>query len=108
MAFKMTNAPFQKETKAERKAANKAYRQGLRQDRKNDRDAKPYVKGTKNTGELLDKLANPKKTEEKHGVKKGLKAMAALGTAGALIPKIYKKLVGPMINGIRYPAGYEG
>jgi hypothetical protein len=107
MAFKMNNAPFQKETKEQRKAANKAYRQSLKQERKNEKAARPYTKGTKTTDELLDKLANPAKTEENHGIKKGVKAIGTLAAIGAVVPKIYKKLVGPMINGVRYPASYR-
>ena len=107
MAFKMNNAPFPKETREQRKAANKAYRQGLKQDRQNERDAKPYVKGTKNTSKLLDKLSNPAKTEENYGIKKAGKLASTLVTIGTVGPKIYKKLVGPMINGVRYPASYR-
>ena len=93
----MNNAPFQnKETRAKRKEA-----------RKSKRDLKPYTKGTKTSGELLDKLSNPAKTEENHGIKKGIKAMGTLAAIGAAAPKIYKKLVGPMINGVRYPASYR-
>ena len=77
MAFKMKGAPFQKETKEQRKAANKAYRQSIKQERKNEKAAKPYTKGTKTSGELLDKLSNPAKTEKKHTIKKGVKRMAA-------------------------------
>jgi hypothetical protein len=107
MAFKMKGAPFQKETKEQRKAANKSYRQSLKADRKREKEAKPYVKGTKTSSELLGKLNNPKKTEEKHDIKKGVKAMGTLAAVGAVVPKIYKKLVGPMINGVRYPASYR-
>ena len=107
MAFKMNNAPFPKETREQRKAGNKAYRQSLKQERENERDAKPYVKGTKTSGELLDKLSNPAKTEENHGIKKGGKAIATLAAIGAAAPKIYKKFVGPMINGVRYPPSYR-
>lgn len=113
MAFKMKGAPFQsheqghKESRAERKAANKAYRQSLKDDRKREKEAKPYVKGTKTSLELLGKLNNPKKTEEKHGIKKGVKAMGTLAAIGAAAPKIYKKFVGPKINGVRYPPSYR-
>ena len=82
MAFKMNNAPFQKETREQRKAANKAYRQSLKQERKNEKAAKPYTKGTKTTGELLDKLADPAKTEKKHTIKKGVKNIAAAVSTG--------------------------
>ena len=104
--FKMKGFPKQ-ETKAERKAANKAYRQSLKDDRKREKEAKPYVKGTKTSSELLSKLNNPKKTEEKHGIKKGVKAMGTLAALGAVAPKIYKKFVGPKINGVRYPPSYR-
>lgn len=99
----MTNAPFQKGK--EERVANRADK---KQHRVTKRENKPFVNGTKDVGHLLNKLENPEKTREKHGIKKGVKAMAALGTAGALIPKVYKKLVGPMINGTRYPAGHGG
>ena len=85
MAFKMNNAPFQKETREQRKAGNRAYRQSLKQERENERDAKPYVKGAKNTSQLLDKLENPDKTKKKHTLKKGVKNIAATAAAGLSI-----------------------
>jgi hypothetical protein len=106
MAFKMNNAPFQKETREQRKAANKAYRQSLKKERKDEKALRPYA-NSKTVDKLLGKLANPAKTEENHGIKKGVKAISTLAAIGAAAPKIYKKLVGPKINGVRYPASYR-
>jgi len=77
----MKGAPFQKETREQRKAANKAYRQSLKDDRKAEKALRPYT-NSKNTGELLGKLANPAKTEKKHTIKKGVKNIAAAISTG--------------------------
>jgi len=86
-----TGKEKRQDERAERKAANKAYRQSLRADRKREKEARPYVQGTKTSSELLSKLENPKKTEEKHGVKKGLKGMAGLAAAGVGITKFFNR-----------------
>jgi len=87
MAFKMNNAPFQKETREQRKAANKAYRQSLKKERKDEKALRPYA-NSKTVDELLGKLADPAKTEKKHTLKKGIKNIAtaasvAFGIQGA-------------------------
>jgi len=88
--FKMKGFPEQ-ETKAQRKAANKAYRQSAKADRKREKEARPYVQGTKTSSKLLSKLENPKKTEEKHGVKKGFAGMGTLAAAGVGLTKFFNR-----------------